>query len=87
MNAMEKYEELRNACEQASHAFQKLNDPKYNEIREKLDFCVGSYDYDKNPSGLIAYGKMALAGLREAKTRYPRKFNKKIIDNLEKVLS
>ena len=84
---MGKKEKLRNACEQASQAFQKLNDPQYDEIREKLDFCVSSYDYDKNPSGLVSYGKMALAQLKKAKAKYPRKFSKKVIDDLEKSLT
>lgn len=83
---MEKYTKLRNACFEASKAFQKLNDPAYEEIREKLDFCVGSYDFDRNPSGLIEYGHKAVDQLKKAKAKYPRKFAKKVITDLEKQL-
>jgi len=76
-------EKLRNACESASQAFAKLKDEKYDNIKSKLEYCVGSYDYDKNPEGLVEYGNVALEELRAAKTKYPRKFNKKIITDLE----
>ena len=77
---------LRNACESASQAFAKLKDGKYDNIKSKLEYCVGSYDYDKNPEGLVEYGNVALEELRAAKEKYPRKFNKKIITDLEKGL-
>jgi len=79
-------EKFRNACEEAVQLFDKLNIESQTEIKSKLEYCIGSYDHDKNPSGLYEYGKIALKELKSFKTKNPRKVNKKIIDNLEKNL-
>ena len=80
-------QKLRDACEAASMAFAKLNDHSFEDIKSKLDFCIGSYDHDNNPVGLIEFGSKALDDLKGAKERYPRKINKKLITDLEKVLA
>ncbi len=79
-------EKIRNACAAAVQTFEKLNKEEFVELRSKLEFCIGSYDYDKNPEGLIEYGKKALEELKAFKAANPRKVNKKIIDGLEKSL-
>ncbi len=79
-----KEEKLRDACYNATTAFGKINDPAYDEIKSKLEYCIGSYDFDKNPVGLYEAGEEALPVLNDAKKKYPRKFNKKIITDLEK---
>lgn len=78
---------FRNACEDAVQVFTKLNIEEYNDIRSKLEYCIGSYDYDKNPSGLYEYGAIALSELKSFKAANPRKVNKKIIENLDKFLN
>ena len=79
-------ENFRNACVAANQAFAKLNQKQYADLQSKLEYCIGSYDHDKNPSGLIEYGKIALKELRAFKVKNPRKVNKKIIADLEKNL-
>ncbi len=79
-------EKFRNACEAAVQTFTKLNNDQFDEIRSKLEYCIGSYDYDKNPSGLIEYGRIALEELKAFKEKNPRKVNKKILADLEKHL-
>ena len=77
---------LRNACFEAFLFFEQLGDPKNSEIQSKLEFVVGSYDYDKNPIGLYEIGEIALRILNDIMKKSPKKVNKKIIDDLEKSL-
>jgi len=84
---MKNNEKVRSACVAAIQVFDKLDKTEYADLKSKLEYCVGSYDYDKNPSGLIEYGFMALETLKNFKAQNPRKINKKIIENLEKSLS
>ena len=79
-------EKLVKSCNDALITFKKLNLEDYSELSSKLEWCIGSYEYDKNPDGLIEYGALALNALREYKSKNPRKVNKKIIENLEKVI-
>jgi hypothetical protein len=79
-------EKLRNVCNDTAMFFEKLGEPEYHEIKGKLDWVVGSYDYDKNPIGLYEIGEMALDILKDLKKKSPKKVTKKIIDDLEKVL-
>lgn len=74
---------LRDACQKAIQAFKKLNQPEFKDIISKLEFCVGSFNYDKNPSGLIEYGHVALEILKEVKKNNPRKISKDLIKSLE----
>lgn len=78
--------QLRDACEAASQTLAKLKDPAFEDIQSKINFCIGSFDHDNNPVGLIEYGNKILEELKEAKAKYPKKINKKIISDLEKVL-
>ena len=84
---MSNTEKLRNACEAANRVFDKLNVEEYADLQSKLEYCLGSYDYDKNPSGLMEYGKVALDELKAFKVKNPRKVNKKILVELEKNLT
>ncbi len=80
-------EKLRNACEATSQAILKLKEDKFAELKEKLDFCIGSYDFDKNPKGLYEFGEQALNDLITYKKKNPRKVNKKILTSLKKALA
>nr|NQU91339.1 hypothetical protein [Bacteroidota bacterium] len=80
---MSNTEQFRNACEAAARVFAKLNMEAYVDLQSKLEYCIGSYDHDKNPEGLIEYGKIALDELKAYKAKNPRKVNKKIIADLE----
>lgn len=79
-------EKLVKSCNDALITFKKLGFKDYSDLSSKLVWCIGSYEYDKNPEGLIEYGALALNTLKEYKSRNPRKVNKRIIENLEKVI-
>ncbi|MCF6170096.1 MAG: hypothetical protein L3J31_01720 [Bacteroidales bacterium] len=81
---MKNTEKFRNACQMASQVFAKPGMEKYLDLKSKLDYCIGSYDYDKNPSGLYEYGVIALKELEAFKKKNPRKVNKKILSDLKK---
>ncbi|OIR12737.1 hypothetical protein GALL_58040 [mine drainage metagenome] len=80
-------EKLRNACVKAVETFQKINDEANAEIQSKLEFCIGSYDFDKNPVGLYEFGKKAFKILTKIKEKAPRKVTKKVLEDLEKALA
>lgn len=84
---MSNTEKLRNACEAAAATFAKINDEKYSKLQANLEYCIGSYDHDKNPSGLIKYGKEALKTLTAFKADNPRKVTKKVLTDLEKSIA
>jgi hypothetical protein len=79
-------ENLKKRCEEAVVAFQKLNKEEYSEIQSNLEWCLGSYNYDKNPEGLFEYSIKSLDTLKKVKSKEPRKVNKKVIDGLEKAI-
>lgn len=80
-------EKLRNACFQAFETFKKIADPANEEIESKLEFVIGSFDFDKNPVGLYEFGKKALKILKKIKEANTRKVTKKTLDDLEKALA
>ena len=80
-------EKLRTACFNAFETFKKINDEANAEIQSKLEFVVGSYDFDQNPIGLYEFGKKALKILVKIKEKNTRKVTKKVIDDLEKALA
>lgn len=73
-------------CEEASRAIARTDDDVLQQLKEKLDWCIGSYKNDLNPSGLIEVGKMTVERMKAYKKQNPRKLNKKVIEGLEKVL-
>ena len=78
---------LRDACQSALNAFKSVNRPEFADIQSKLEFCIGSYDFDHNPVGLVEFGKAALERLTELRKLNPRKVNKSVIENLSRSLS
>jgi len=80
-------EKLRNQCELALESMKKLNDPDTTELQSNLEWCMGSYDYDRNPSGLVEFAAVTLRTLKDIKKENPRKINKKVIDGLEKSIT
>ena len=75
-------DKLRNECQHALEALEKLNLPETAELQAKLAWCIGSFDYDQNPSGLTEFGGMALKALSKIKEKNPKKVTKKLIDGL-----
>jgi hypothetical protein len=80
-------DKLRDLCEEVSVVIEKLDVEAFADLKSKLDFCVGSYDYDKNPAGLYEFGKKALEDLTAYKVENPKKVNKKLLTALEKALA
>jgi hypothetical protein len=81
-----KDDELRDACFEAYLIFETIGDPTYSEIKSKLEYVVGSYNYDKNPVGLFEIGGIALKQLKDIRKKSPKAVNKKVVDDLEKSL-
>jgi len=80
-------EQLKKSCEAAIGAFRKLNNENYDELQSKLEWCIGSFAHDNNPSGLHEYGLKSLDALKKIKATEPRKVNKKVIDTLERAIA
>jgi len=78
------HENLKKSCQDALQTFQKLNKEEYRDIQSKLEWCIGSYENDKNPSGLFEVGIKSLDILKGVKAKQPKLVTKKVIDSLEK---
>jgi len=78
------HENLKKSCQEALQTFQKLNKEEYRDIQSKLEWCIGSYENDKNPSGLFEVGIKSLDILKGVKAKQPKLVTKKVIDSLEK---
>jgi hypothetical protein len=77
-------EKLKASCEDARATFTKLNLKEFKDIQGRLQWCIGSYEFDKNAVGLNEYGKKALRALKAFKKDNPKKVTKKVIAALEK---
>jgi hypothetical protein len=75
-----------NACESSLEKFKKLGLEKSADIQSKLEYVLGSYQFDSNPVGLYEIGEKALAELKKIKKAKPRLVAKKLIEDLEKAL-
>ena len=82
-----KSEKLRDACELALQTFRKLKQPEFDDIVSKLEYCIASYNHDKNPVGLVEFGFKALEMFKEIRKKHPRKVSPKIVDALEDSLT
>ena len=80
-------ERLEQVCKEAHDKLEKLNKEELEGVRSKLEWCIGSYNHDKNPAGLIDAGNQALTALKAYKKVKPRMVSKKLIEDLEKVLA
>ena len=78
---------LAQKCQEAATKLEKMEGQQYQEVKEKIEWCLGSYNYDKNPEGLKEYGQRAADVLKEARQEKPRQVSQKLIDDLEKAVS
>ncbi len=79
-------EKLKTSCEDVVAAFDKLGLEQFTDLQGRIQWCIGSYEFDKNPSGLNELGLVALDELKTYKKSNPKKVTKKVIDGLEKSL-
>lgn len=84
---MQVNESLKESCVEAVAAINKLKNAEFDGIKGKIEWCVGSYENDKNPSGLLESAKEVLALFVEYKKENPRKVSKKVIDGIEKSIN
>lgn len=77
-------EKIEKACIDVKDKLTQLNIEE--KLVAELEWCLGSYSNDKNPTGLIGKGGEALQALKKFKESNPRKVSKKLIDDLTKVL-
>lgn len=79
-------DKLCKACGTANEALRKVGSDKFNQIQDELDYVIGSYGYDKVPTGLHLVGKKALKKLKAVKEEKPRSVTKKVIDEVSKAV-
>jgi hypothetical protein len=79
-------QKIEKACEAALEKIQKMGLDKFADLQSKLEFVLGSYRFDGNPSGLYEIGDKALKDLKKYKKANPRLVSKKLIDDLEKAI-
>ncbi|WP_372753730.1 hypothetical protein [Labilibaculum sp.] len=82
----QKDEKLRDICQEALTCLNKPGNAAYDEIKAKLAYVIGSYNYDKNPVGLYEIGALALSALEEISAEKPRKVKKTLLKNLKESL-
>ena len=58
-------EKLKKSCAEAVTTFEKLGLTQFEDTLGRLKWCIGSYEFDKNPSGLNELGEIALNELKE----------------------
>lgn len=86
MSDVNQNQKIENACAEALDKFQKIGLAKYDEIKSKLEYVLGSYRHDGNAVGLYEIGAKALKDLKKYKKEKPRQVSKKLIDDLEQAL-
>ena len=79
-------EKLKKSCTEAVSTLEKLNLEQFQDTLGRLKWCIGSYEFDKNPKGLNELGQVALKDLKAFKKENPRKVTKKVVEGLEKSL-
>lgn len=80
-------ENLKEACVEAIVAIDKTKAQEFGEVKAKLEYVIGSYEYDKNPIGLHEIGKIAYTDLVGYKEANPKKVTKKALDKIGKAIS
>jgi hypothetical protein len=75
---------LEQASEEALKKLQSLGIEQ--QLQSELEWCLGSYRFDRNPSGLLIVAGRALAVLNEEKAKKTKGVTVKLIGDLEKAL-
>ena len=75
---------LEKASEEALQKLQSLGIEQ--QLQSELEWCLGSYRFDKNPSGLYEVAGRALTVLNAEKAKKTKGVTVKLIGDLEKAL-
>lgn len=57
-----------------------------HQLQAEIRWCIGSYEFDKNPTGLYETGAKALKFFAEAKANKVKGIPAKLVTDLEKAL-
>jgi hypothetical protein len=76
--------QLEQASEEALKKLQALGIDQ--QLQSELEWCLGSYRFDRNPSGLILVAGRALTVLNDEKAKKTKGVTAKLIGDLEKAL-
>ena len=80
-------QKIERACTEALEKFNQIDNGKFDEVKAKLEYVLGSYQFDHNPVGLYEIGGMALEALKKFKAEKPRQVSKKLLTDIEKALA
>jgi hypothetical protein len=75
---------IEKACEDALAKLKALKAAP--DLQADIQWCLGSYRFDKNPTGLYEMGEKALTVLTKAATKNAKAVSKKLLTDLEKAL-
>jgi hypothetical protein len=75
---------LEQASEAALKKLQELG--TYENLSSELEWCLGSYRFDRNPSGLYEVAGRTLAVLNAEKEKKTKGVTTKLVGDLEKAL-
>ena len=75
---------IEQVCETALTKLKELNIDE--GLQSEIQWCLGSYGYDKNPAGLYQMAKRALAIFTVEKANKTKGITAKIISDLEKAI-
>lgn len=76
---------IEKACEDALKKLQAVGLDA--QLQRDIQWCLGSYNADKNPAGLYEMAQRALQVFQAAKEKKTKGITSKVTDDLEKVLS
>ncbi len=57
------------------------------DLRNDIEWCLGSFRHDQNPAGLLDTAVRALVALKEVKAKSAKSVPAKLITDLEKILN
>jgi len=77
-------DQLEKACRESLNKFAKIDEGQFKDIRDKLEYCLGSYGFDGNAVGLHECAIDSSKLLKKYKEKNPRKVSVKLIDLIDK---
>ena len=60
-------EKLKESCQEVVATLEKLEIETLSDLQGRIEWCIGSYEFDGNPEGLVELGQVALEELKTLK--------------------
>jgi hypothetical protein len=76
---------IEKACQAALMKLKELD--AEHQLQRDIEWCLGSYSYDKNPVGLLKAGGRALEVLKQLQSAKTKGITVKFIGDLEKAIT